>query len=61
MVKVVDNLLSPEEFKKWVVAKWSIAPERKMKNGKMRKMKKRIRRTESLFATFDDNKKSGQK
>ena len=27
----------------------------------MSKMKKWIRRTESLFATFDENKKSGQK
>ena len=24
--------INDEEFKKWVVAKWSIAPERKMKN-----------------------------
>jgi len=23
--------ITPEEFKEWVVAKWSIAPERKMK------------------------------
>ena len=28
---------------------------------KMPKMKKWIRRTESLFDTFDENKKSGQK
>ncbi len=27
-----DMTISAEEFKKWVVAKWSIAPERKMKD-----------------------------
>ena len=28
----VEEFKNDEEFKKWVVAKWSIAPERKMKN-----------------------------
>lgn len=27
-----DIDISADEFKKWVVAKWSMAPERKMKN-----------------------------
>jgi len=48
--------INDEEFKKWVVAKWSIAPERKMKNYGHPAMfpEELVRRGLKLFSFKDD-------